>query len=105
MLDNGSLKLLAPQPRASAPTLTLSPLSVGDLSGSRKPSDDAVERARQEVILPHEQLRKLGLAKPIFGQAQVPTESSNAAQGSIHYVRDSDSEHDSDEDPDDDLDM
>ncbi|KAK9842689.1 hypothetical protein WJX74_000760 [Apatococcus lobatus] len=104
--------MLTPQPKAILPPKSSNqggmPTQALQLSsGTRADIEDAVERARQGVVLPHEQLRKLGLARPIFGdKAVLPAGSQNTqVMGSIHYVRDSDSDHDSDEDPDDDLDM
>lgn len=112
LLQDGSLSVLAPQPKASMPHRHGGqpgiPVQAVQLpNASRADLEDAVERARQGVVLPHEQLRKLGLARPIFGEGAAPLAVSQKAgpMGSIHYVRDSDSDHDSDEDPDDDLDM
>ena len=112
LLEDGSLSVLVPQPKASMPHRNGSqpgmPVQAVQLpNASRADLEDAVERARQGVVLPHEQLRKLGLARPIFGEGAAPLAVSQKAgpMGSIHYVRDSDSDHDSDEDPDDDLDM
>lgn len=112
LLEDGSLLVLVPKPRATIPHRTGiqpgMPVQAAQLpSTSRAGLEEAVERARQGVILPHEQLRKLGLARPVFGEGAAPLAVAQKPGpiGSIHYVRDSDSDHDSDEDPDDDLDM
>ena len=111
LMRDGTLSMLTTPPKAIVPPKSNSQAGVLaqplQLSGSRADIETAVERARQGVVLPHEQLRKLGLARPIFGEgATAPAVPQKArAMGSIHYVRDSDSDHDSDEDPDDDLDM
>ena len=106
LLENGSLRMLAPQPKGAAPVVTANPVAAQKGTVSRTEMEAAMEQARQGVVLPHEQLRKLGLAKPIFGEMVAAQAGLHqAGEGSIHYLRDSDSDHDSDEDPDDDLDM
>ncbi len=107
LLESGGMHILTLQPKAVAQPISSSHSSLAQKGiASRAEMDAAVESARQGVVLPHEQLRKLGLAKPVFGEtAALQTALQKAAVGSIHYVRDSDSDHDSDEDPDDDLDM
>lgn len=105
MLEDGSLRTVNPQFEASATPMGNVKTSMQRLPGDNSDLDEAMERARHGVVLPHEQLRKLGLARSVFGDDAGQAATSKPITGSILYVRDSDSDQDSDEDPDDDLDM